>query len=549
MNRDFYQHEEEEEPSRGRDHLFLWTVGILLLIGVALATWLGTFYIFGYPERPQSYAILQKLKKLDPPQRFQLTKAPPGEFISAEKAYERYAGLNAYELKRLNELLLRDYIRNYDKAKTKRLIPYLTGRYTIMRAYELKEGDFFGSGVVAIAQSVDNPKVVIEHVYPAPKGVVPVLENMLASGLDIMLERRSDLAALINVARTPDGRMQFTVVPLLYGSYALKQGQGSFNLEPPLALNPAAGLPMIREELFLEGAREYAAFQQKQRGGIAEAGSTPTIPVARPVAETTIVRVPTEPTPEATPEITVAEATPAVVVTEEATPPELVEEGTTEPESSVDAPLEEEGVARALPVHTPEVAPAVVQRSTPTPTPQRVVAVATPLPATPQPTPVRVAVAQTPEPRRVVEEEKPILQPFLAAKTPQPVARPSGRRNWRTYQPGRMPRGRLMDLSEAADLADRGVGGERSYLQGSFIVTATNDNRAVLRPNSRIGNMIGSVIRQRPPRVIVEFPDGAALPAERASISRADDRPFEIRDVQRGADGQINIYVREVTTP
>ena len=47
-----------EEPytrPRRRINYFAWTVAILLLTGFALAAWLGSFYIFDQPERPDSY--------------------------------------------------------------------------------------------------------------------------------------------------------------------------------------------------------------------------------------------------------------------------------------------------------------------------------------------------------------------------------------------------------------------------------------------------------------------------------------------------------------
>ena len=78
MANQFYGFDDDEPPSAGRDHLFLWTVFILLLIGAAFACWLGSFYVFGHPEQPRSYAILKKLKKLDPPRRFEVTAAPAG---------------------------------------------------------------------------------------------------------------------------------------------------------------------------------------------------------------------------------------------------------------------------------------------------------------------------------------------------------------------------------------------------------------------------------------------------------------------------------------
>jgi hypothetical protein len=47
-------------------------------------------------------------------------------------------------------------------------------------------------------------------------------------------------------------------------------------------------------------------------------------------------------------------------------------------------------------------------------------------------------------------------------------------------------------------------------------------------------------------RIIVEYPAGAVPPGENASFTRDGSRPFEIRDIRKGADGQVNIYVREI---
>ena len=74
-----------------RINYFAWTVAILLLTGFALAAWLGSFYIFNQPERPDSYRILQRLHKIDPPKRFELTAAPARRISKRKQLYERYS--------------------------------------------------------------------------------------------------------------------------------------------------------------------------------------------------------------------------------------------------------------------------------------------------------------------------------------------------------------------------------------------------------------------------------------------------------------------------
>ncbi len=141
-------------PRRSRVNYFAWTVAILLLTGFALAAWLGSFYIFDQPERPDSYRILQRLHKVEQPKRFELTAAPKGEFLSAKQFYDRYASMGAAEMAKSNAELTRNYIRNYGHVRG--LVPYVVGRFTIMEARELGPNDIFTSGMVALTASTDH---------------------------------------------------------------------------------------------------------------------------------------------------------------------------------------------------------------------------------------------------------------------------------------------------------------------------------------------------------------------------------------------------------
>ena len=143
-------------------------------------------------------------------------------------------------------MLLRNYLRNY--AETKRLVPYLTGKYVILKAYELQKSDVFTSGVVVLTQSSAFPQILAEIICPAPAEHVGELLSLLKPGLEVRLQRTLDLSAIVQVNHAVDGRLQLTVVPLLYGNYALKNGVGSFSLEPPDTLNVAAGFPVVRGE-------------------------------------------------------------------------------------------------------------------------------------------------------------------------------------------------------------------------------------------------------------------------------------------------------------
>src|SRR5437660_5470233 len=224
----------QDEPytrRRQRTNYFAWTVAILLLTGFALAAWLGSFYIFNQPERPDSYRILQKLHKIEPPKRFELTAAPAGEFLNASQLYEQYVGMGSAELARTNAELMRNYIRNYQQVRG--LVPYVVGRYTIVAERELRPEDVFSSGMVALTTAVDSGELLMEHLYPANPEVLPLMKQTLKVGLEVKLERTHDISAVIHAERLADGRIMITAVPLLYGSYTVTRGLGTFRLEPP----------------------------------------------------------------------------------------------------------------------------------------------------------------------------------------------------------------------------------------------------------------------------------------------------------------------------
>lgn len=463
---------DEERPARDGS-LFIWTVVILLLIGFAIACWIGSFYIFGHPEKPLSYQVLTKVKKLEPPKRFELTAAPRGEFLKASQILDRYGRLTPRELDRVNETLLRNYLRNYFKL-AQELVPYVVGTYNILDSYELTNADFFKSGVVALAQSKECRQVLLEQVFTADPKVVPALHRTLLTGLDIDLKRENELAVIIHVERLADGRLKATAISILYPSYESSTASGTFTLDPPQTLNVAAGLPVITARRQDDADKKYAGF--RKRAGLADAPQegppqNRLMRVERPVA---VNMPPSSAVPDQTP-------VPAVVDIPPARPAVMIKES---------------------PASTPPVAAA-----SPTPEP----------PPSPTPTPGAIVASSTGA--------------------------------WATYAPGQMPRGRLLNVKDVAGMAGADVNSERVYLQGNFVVTAAGQNRAVLRTQGAITDAIGFGGRSGNVRVIVEFPAGARPTGEGTTFSRDARRPFQITDVREGADGQVNVYVREVTRP
>src|ERR1043166_650136 len=285
-----FDYDEPYTRPRRRTNYFAWTVAILLLTGLTFAAWLGSFYIFDQPERPDSYRILQRLHKIDPPKRFELTAAPAGEFLSAKQLYDRYVAMGEAELDKANAELARNYIRNYTQVRG--LVPYVTGRFIMMEARELGPHDIFTSGMVALTSGVDHGELLMEHVYPATSDVMPLMKQTLNVGLEIKLERTHDLSAVIHAERLADGRIMITAIPLLYGTYTITRGPGTFTLEPPLDLNLAAGWPLFKREQLRAAEDRFAQLRQNEPvepGTIAIPGISPT--GAPPPSENQLVRV------------------------------------------------------------------------------------------------------------------------------------------------------------------------------------------------------------------------------------------------------------------
>jgi hypothetical protein len=500
MAREFFRYETPYGRPRKRVNYFLWTVAILLLTGFAFAAWLGSFYIFWQPERPDSYRLLRKLHRIDPPRRFELTAAPAGEFLNPKQLHDRYAPLGEAELSKTNSELARNYIRNFQQVHG--LVPYVVGRFRIIEVHQLDSADIFTSGMVALAAAIDNGEVLLEHVYPADRRDVPLMRQTLAPGLEIKLERSHDISAVIHADRTADGRLLITAMPLLYGTYTVTRGTGTFSLEPPLNLNLAAGWPLFKREELRAAEGRFAQLRQQEPvapGTIAIPGISPS--GTPPPSENLLVRV-----------------EPALPIeTPVATPPP--------PPSKITTPTP---VGKAGKI-------AKNQKST----------------ATPSATAMQVAKANTPAPTLSAPPSQtlsPAPPPNLPADGTA-LASTAGGGNWKTYPPGKMPLGRLIATTDLDQVADRGLSGERIYLKGQFVVNFADANKAVLRPRSRMPDSVMLLAGGKSTRIIVEYPAGYVPPKPGSIVSRDEVRPFEITEVRKQEDGQLNVFAREIMQP
>ena len=526
-----------------RINYFAWTVAILLLIGLALAAWLGSFYIFNQPERPDSYRILQKLHKIEPPKRFELTAAPPGEFLNASQLYERYVGMGAAELAKNNAELLRNYIRNYQQVRG--LVPYVVGRYTIIAVRELGPGDVFPSGMAALTAAVDSGELLMEHVYPAKPEALPLMKQTLSVGLEVKLERTHDISAVIHAERLIDGRILVTSVPLLYGSYTVTRGLGTFRLEPPPSLNLVGGWPLFKSQERASIEQHLAEYRQKMAA--AQAGPI-TIPglgasATPPPAANALVRV-----EQARPVAPLSMTPPIVASNDKLAKTTPVPKGKKGKKQKLESPA---------PAATPSQAVVAQNKPVSAGTPITVASALAPPTALNLPVATPASASKPPEAKTApVAQSSPVAMgtpvPVLPAQ-PAPagaaLASNAGGGNWKTFSPGKMPLGRLVATGDLNDVADHGVAGERIYLKGQFVVNFSDANKAVLRPRTTLTSKVLHLGGGSSTRIIVEFPRGYTPPPQGAVVNRDEMRPYEITEVRKQEDGQLNVFVREIMQP
>jgi hypothetical protein len=535
-----YPYEEPYARPRRRVNYFAWTVAILLLSGFALAAWLGSFYIFDQPERPDSYRILQRLHKIDPLKRFELTAAPAGEFLTAQQLYDRYIGMGSAELARANAELTRNYIRNYQQVRG--LVPYVVGKYTIVAVRELGPDDMFTSGMIALTNTGDSGEVLMEHLYPANPEVLSLIKQTMNVGLEVKLERTHDLSAVIHAERLADGRIMITAVPLLYGSYTVTRGLGTFRLEPPLSLNLAAGWPVFKAQERATIEQHYADYRKKittaQSGPVPIPGLSPS--ATPPPADNQLVRVeqarPVEPppvTPIPAKSEKLAKATPSPKGRKVAKKQKL------------ESPAPAASPVQPIIAHQPSALTSTPITVASAPTPRTAL-------ATPQPTvapATTVAAAQAaPMPSATPVPVLP-AQPVPANAPEVALASNAGGGSWKTFPAGKMPLGRLIGTGDLRDVVEHGVAGERVYLKGQFVVNFSDANRAVLRPRTTLTNKMLHFGTGSSTRIVVEFPAGYTPPPQGAVVSRDEKRPYEITEVRKQEDGQLNVFVREIMQP
>lgn len=118
----------DDEPPR-RPAYFWWFLANTLALCFAIFSWAICLNIFGNPENPRNYAILKKLGRLPELKRYTVLDVPNGNALSPAELYGKYFALGESERERLNSLLMRNYMRNFDKDL---LLTYVEGDFQVV---------------------------------------------------------------------------------------------------------------------------------------------------------------------------------------------------------------------------------------------------------------------------------------------------------------------------------------------------------------------------------------------------------------------------------
>lgn len=241
-----------EEPPPRRPAYFWWLLANALALCFAVISWAVCLDVFGNPESPRNYAILDKLGRLPVLKRYTLLDVPNGNAMSPKELYKRYFGYTEETRLKANSLLLRNYLTNFDQSI---LLTYVEGDYVIKEVRKLGNGDFFDPGIAVRAQAMVKPDdftkempypVFIDYLLPTPRTEAA---DSFKPGDLLKIKKSPHCAAVIHVSRTiseEEPALLLTVVPIASVLHQLGDTE-PFPIEPPAKLRPGSGFPAFKD--------------------------------------------------------------------------------------------------------------------------------------------------------------------------------------------------------------------------------------------------------------------------------------------------------------
>ena len=207
-------------------------------------------YVFGNPEIPRNYSILKKLGRLPELKRYTVLDVPNGTALDPSELYGKYFGLSEEMREKLNSLLVRNYMHNFE---SKLLLTYVEGDFEIRDVRELTQDDFVYPGFAVRAQAMVMPDdftqavgfpLMVEYIFPTEAG--SGASGRFDAGDILGISKNPNCAAVIHISKViveEEPGLQLTVAPIAYGPYRAGD-EKLFTIEPPQVLNPGAEMPL-----------------------------------------------------------------------------------------------------------------------------------------------------------------------------------------------------------------------------------------------------------------------------------------------------------------
>lgn len=239
-----------DDPPPSRPPYFWWLLANALALCFAIISWALCLHVFGHPEIPRNYQFLEKIGRAPVLKPYTVLDAPNVAALDPRDLYRRFFALDEPDRERLNAVLLRNYLTNFERPL---MLTYIQGDYRVEQARPLDESDFMTPGFVVRARAMVKPDdfteaasypVVIEYLYPTPQMEMAGVFN---AGDMLEIRKSPNCAAILHISRTledDEPALRLTVVPIAYGPYRIDENT-AFDIEVPERLNPGAGFPLF----------------------------------------------------------------------------------------------------------------------------------------------------------------------------------------------------------------------------------------------------------------------------------------------------------------
>jgi len=239
-----------DDPPPSRPQYFWWLLANALALAFAVLSWALCLHVFGHPEIPRNHRFLEKIGRAPVLKRHTVLDAPNVAALDPRDLYSRFFALDEPSLDRLNPVLMRNYLTNFERPL---MLTYIQGDYRVGQVRELDANDFLTPGFVVRARAMVKPDdfteaapypVVIEYLFPTPKAAMAARFN---EGDTLEVHKSPNCAAILHVDRGLDHGepvLILTVVPIAYGPYRIDDDT-TFDIEVPNRINPAGRFPLF----------------------------------------------------------------------------------------------------------------------------------------------------------------------------------------------------------------------------------------------------------------------------------------------------------------